>query len=233
MKTGFLVRDDAWRDTVTVAALDPFRGYGTALSRALPGAQRVLDAFHVIKLANDAVDETRRRVQQDALGHRGHNGDPLYQVRRLLRRGIETLTNRQVARLDAALAAGDPAGEVALAWQCAQQLRAVYHASTAEEGQDRARRILATFPSCPIPEIARLGRTLRGWRVEFFAYHDTGGASNGPTEAINLLIERSRRDAHGFRNFRNYRLRLLLSYGITWKTPSTAQIRTGSPRLVA
>jgi hypothetical protein len=91
----------------------------------------------------------------------------------------------------------------------------------------------ASCRCCPIPEIARLGRTLRAWRVEFLAYHDTSGASNGPTEAINLLIERSRRDTHGFRNFCNYQLRLLLSYGTTWNTHSTAQIRTRSPQLAA
>mgnify|MGYP001714281436 CR=1 FL=1 len=43
--------------------------------------------------------------------------------------------------------------------------------------------------TCPISEIARLGRTLRAWKGAFLAYFDTGGASNGPTEAINGIIE--------------------------------------------
>jgi len=160
---------------LAVAALDPFRGYAIALSSQLPQALRVLDAFHVVKLGNDAVDEVRRRVQQDTLGHRGRRDDPLYEVRRLLRRGVETLAARQISKLDGALAAGDPDGEVAMAWQCAQQLRAVYHAPTAHEGRRRGRRVLDSFPSCPIPEVARLGQTLRSWRVEFLAYHDTRG----------------------------------------------------------
>ncbi len=42
------------------------------------------------------------------------------------------------------------------------------------------------------------------------AYFDTTGVSNGGTEAVNLLIEKTRRIAHGFRNFDNYRLRILL-----------------------
>ena len=45
----------------------------------------MLDAFHIVKLAGDALDEVRRRVQQDTLGHRGRTGDPLYQIRNLLR----------------------------------------------------------------------------------------------------------------------------------------------------
>ncbi len=226
-------RDDQWRAAVTFAALDPFRGSGTALATALPDAVRVLDAFHCVKLANQVVDEVRRRVQQDTLGHRGRKHDPLYQVRRLLRRGAEHLTDVQRRRLATALAIGDPDGEVAMAWQCAQTLRSVYHAPNPAEGRRRAGKVLDSFPSCPIPELARLGRTLRSWRAEFLAYFDTGGASNGPTEAINLQIEKIRRTAHGFRNFRNYRLRLLLYSGIVWHTPRTAQIRTRRPRLVA
>lgn len=120
-----------------------------------------------------------------------------------------------------------------MAWQCAQTLRSVYHAPTPAEGRRRGGKVLNSFPSCPIPEVARLGRTLHSWRAEFLAYFDTGGASNGPTEAINLQVEKIRRTAHGFRNFRNYRLRLLLYSGIVWQTPPTAQIQTRRPRLVA
>jgi transposase len=69
----------------------------------------------------------------------------------------------------------------------------------------------ASFPTCPIPEIARLGRTLRAWRAEFLAYFDTHRVSNGGTEAINLIIEKTRRLAHGFRAFTPYRLRILLA----------------------
>ena len=63
------------------------------------------------------------------------------------------------------------------------------------------------------PEVARLGRTLRQWRTEFLGYFDTGGASNGGTEAMNGLIELHRRVARGFRNRDNYRLRMLLIGG--------------------
>ena len=65
-----------WRDGVTVAALDPFRGYATALRTSLPHATRVLDAFHVTRLGFAAVDDVRRRVQQDDLGHRGRKRRP-------------------------------------------------------------------------------------------------------------------------------------------------------------
>jgi hypothetical protein len=46
----------------------------------------------------------------------------------------------------------------------------------------------------------------------------TGRISNGPTEAVNLLIKKIPPIDHGFRNFRIYRLRLLLYCGISWQT---------------
>jgi len=45
------------------------------------------------------------------------------------------------------------------------------------------------------------------------AYFDTGGSSNGPTEAVNGIIERGRRTARGYRNPTNYQLRMLLIAG--------------------
>ena len=56
---------------MATASLDPFRGYATALTTQLPDAIRVLDPFHVVKLGLDCVDQVRRRVQQNTLGHRG------------------------------------------------------------------------------------------------------------------------------------------------------------------
>ena len=76
-----------------------------------------------------------------------------------------------------------------------------------------AARLIKRLPTCPIPEIARLGRTLRKWKEALDAYFDTDGASNGPTEAINGIIELGRRTARGYRNPTNYRLRMLLIAG--------------------
>ena len=111
------------------------------------------------------------------------------------------MTDKHRARIEAALQAGDPDWEVTIAWHCAQRLRAIYHAPTPAEGRALAERLLDSLPTCPIPGVARLGRTLRAWRGELLAYFDTGGASNGPTEAMNLLVEKARRVGHGYRNF--------------------------------
>jgi transposase len=167
----------------------------------------------VVKLGTQAIDEVRRRVPQENTGHRGRKNGPLYGIRTILRAGAEHLTDRQQQRLRRAIEADDHHDEVYVAWQCAQQLRSVYHQASPAEGRRIAKKIVNLFPTCTIPQIARLGRTLRQWKTPFLAYFDTGGASNGGTEAINGLIELRRRIARGFRNRHNYRLRALLIGG--------------------
>lgn len=206
-------RNEAFRAGITVATLDPFHGYKNALDDELEDAIAVLDAFHVVKLGTAAVDEVRRRVQQETLGHRGRKGDPLYGIRNVLRCGQEKLTDKQKARLAKALTADERHVEVEVAWRCAQQLRAAYRADNLTEGRRIAEQVLASFPTCPIPEIKRLGKTLKHWRDAFLAYFQTCRANNGGTEAINGLIELHRRVARGFRNRDNYRLRMLLIGG--------------------
>ncbi len=78
-------RGEDFRSGIQIATLDPFQGYKNAIDDQLQDAASVLDAFHIVKLAGDALDEVRRRVQQDTTGHRGRKGDPLYQIRNLLR----------------------------------------------------------------------------------------------------------------------------------------------------
>ncbi len=86
-----------------------------------------------------------------------------------------------------------------------------------------------------IDEGSRLARTVRLWEDEILAYHTTAGASNGRTEAHNLIIEKLRRLGHGYRNFTHYRLRLLLHTGVRWHTPPTVKIRarTHRPPMIA
>jgi transposase len=84
-----------------------------------------------------------------------------------------------------------------------------------------------------VPELVRLARTVDSWRAELLACVDTDRISNGPTEAINLLIKKIKRVGHGFRNFDNYRLRLLLHCGVEWHTPDATPIRGRLPRFVA
>jgi transposase len=226
-------RTHDWLARIATVALDPWRGYASALVVPLGHATVVVDHFHAIRLANTVVDQVRRRTQQATLGHRGRKRDPLYRIRKLLLTAAEQLTSRGRVRLRAGLAVGDPTGEVAVAWQGKELLRAVYAASDLAHARAALERFYRWADSVGVAELSRLARTVRAWEAEILAFHSTKGCSNGPTEAVNLLIKKVKRVGHGFRNFTNYRLRLLLHCGIRWQTHRTVRLRGRNPRFVA
>jgi transposase len=189
-------RDSVWRAGIVTAALDPYRGYasalGTALGTALPDAVRVLDAFHVVRLAFATVDEVRRRIQREHTGHRGRRDDSLYGIRRLLRRSHDHHSEHSWERLLAGLDAGDTHDEqLTRTWVATQDLRLIYHSRARARADGLLYRWLTYCADANIPELTRLARTIDSWRTELLAYFDTGGVSNGPTEATNLLIKKS------------------------------------------
>jgi transposase len=161
--------------TVELAALDPFRGYANAIRDELPDPIAVLDAFHVVELAGNVLDEIRRRVQQDTLHRRGHKNDPLYPIRRTLLTGEQHLTKRQRARLEQYLPLDDPTGKVELAWPIYQSGRGI--ANTSSVGRERAEKLLDVLHTCPHGEVARLGRPQRQWRPQTPAYLSTGSVN--------------------------------------------------------
>jgi transposase len=217
-----------WLAHIATVALDPWRGYASALAAPLGHATVVVDHFHAIRLANTVVDQVRRRTQQATLGHRGRKRDPLYRIRKLLLTAAEQLTQRGRVRLRAGLAAGDPGGGVVAAWQGKELLRAVYRAVGPAAARAALDRFYRWADGVQVPELSRLARTVRAWQAEILAFHATGGCSNGPTEAVNLLIKKVKRVGHGFRNFANYRL--LLHCGVRWQTHRTASLRARSLR---
>jgi Transposase len=108
--TGRVVRADPLGDRRLVG---PSR---LTFDTVLLWATQVADPFHLVKLANQRLDEVRRRVQNDTFGHRGYKHDPFYRSRRLLTRADERLDDRGRTRLVGLLDAGDPHGEVRTAW---------------------------------------------------------------------------------------------------------------------
>lgn len=202
-----------FRGGIQIATQDPFQGYKNVIDDQLKDATCVLDAFHIVKLGGAAVDDVRRRIQQETLGHRGRKGDPLCWIRHILRAGHERLTLSQQTRLETAFVADSAHVAVEVAYNGVQDLREVFDQATPIQRHRPAQRLIETLPSCPIPEIARLGKTLRRWKTAFLAYFDTDGASNGGTEATNGIIELGRRIVRGFRNCEHYRLRMLFITG--------------------
>ncbi len=214
-KTWLADRPPEWRDAVEVVAMDGFTGFKTATAEELPDAVPVMDPAHVVRLAGDALDRCRRRVQQAIHAHRGRTGDPLYRARRTLHTGANLLTDKQRRRLEDVFATEEHV-EVEATWGVYQRMIAAYR----EPDRTRGRTIMVTLIGslsrdvpAALTEIITLGRTLKQRAADILAYFDQPGTSNGPTKAINGRIEHLRGSALGFRNLTNYIARCLLEVG--------------------
>ncbi|MGH9205767.1 MAG: ISL3 family transposase [Acidimicrobiales bacterium] len=215
-----------WRKKVRYGTLDLSGPYRAVFDKMLPHATQVADPFHVVKWANTKLDECRRRVQNETLGHRGHKADPLYRCRRLLTKADERLDDHGREKLLGLLRAGDPRGDVTTAWHAKEAVRSLYthtDEATAHEWIDRLIEDMADNDN-PI-EVRSLSRTLKRWKEHVVAWHRCH-LSNGPTEAANNLIKRVKRAAFGFSRFRNYRVRALLYAG----KPNWRLLATVTPR---
>ena len=205
-----------WKDNIEIVAMDGFSGYKSAAASQLPGAVTVMDPFHVVHIAIDALEQCRQRVQQETLGHRGRKGDPLYAARKTLLTGTDILTDTSQARLDAVFACPDHA-DVHATWRIYQDLLAAYRDRDPRRGKNTLRQLITTLTRPGLPhtciELARMGRTFTRRAGDILAYFDHPHTSNGPTEAINGRLEHLRGIAQGFVNHRNYRLRCLLHSG--------------------
>ena len=219
-------RGPLWCAGVTAGAIDLSATYKSVFDEVLAHATLVADPFHVIKHANAKVDESRRRVQNEALGHRGHKADPLYKVRRMLTMAAERLDVDGKEKLLGLLKAGDRYGHVQATWTAKEAVRELYDVPTYELAQQFIDELIRDMADERWPvEVRSLGRTLKKWRDQIIAWHKLH-ITNGPTESMNNLAKRVKRVAFGFRSFRNYRIRALLYAG----KPNWSLLPTITPR---
>ena len=146
--------------------------YRKAYNRVLPNAVQVADPFHVIRLANQRLDDLRRRTQNETLGHRGRKDDPLYRIRRLLTAASERISDRGQTRLRGLLDAGDPHGEVRTAWHATETVRGIYKIDSPALALQYTLQLADDLQheSCP-PEINKLGRTIARWTPQITNWH--------------------------------------------------------------
>jgi transposase len=115
---------------------------------------------------------------------------------------------------------------VAIAYRVKERLRDFYRT----RDPDEARQILEELKSHCLrrampPEVQKLGRTIRTWFDKIANFH-LARVSNGPTESLNNLIKRIKRIGFGFRNFENYRIRVLLYAGKpNWRVLGSIVVR--------
>jgi len=205
------MRTPAWRDRIRYVAIDMCTVFVSAIRRYLPDATIVVDHFHIVKLANDTVAEVRRRIATQLRGRRGRATDPEYQVRNLLRRNREDLTGKAFTRLWDTLVDLDAPGVTILkAWIAKEELRRLLALATT--GADRSmisHRLYRFYTWCAdaaVPELERLATTISTWWPCIEAFIATG-ITNAASEGYNRIVKLDARNAYGYRNPANQRLR--------------------------
>ncbi len=202
-----------WNARIEWATLDLSASYRSVYDTMLPHAAQVADPFHVVRLANQALDECRRRVQNDTLGHRGRKTDPLYRARRRLLLAAERLSSDQRDHVRGLLRARDPHQEVWFAYCANEVVREIYAHTDPDLANDWVTAITRDFTDNEMPtEVRRLGRTIARWHHQIVAWHRSH-VTNGPTEAVNNLAKPIKRVAFGLTNFRHHRIPSLLYAG--------------------
>ena len=209
----------AWRDRIETVAIDMCSIYASAVRRMLPGAQLVVDLFHVVHLAVKMTGDVRRRVVRGKYGRRGRSGDPEYGIKGLLVRNLEHLSPGQFAKVTAALGS-DPGGqEIAAAWIGKEKLRHALNLRARVTGsvpceRNVRDRLFAFYDWCAqnddIPELLSLAKTVSRWESEIVAAVLTG-ITNSVSESLNRLAKLEARLAYGFRNPVNQRRRVRIA----------------------
>ena len=201
----------AWRDRIRYVAIDMCTVFVAAIRRYLPHATIVVDHFHVVKLANDTVAEVRRRIATQLRGRRGRKTDPEYTVRNLLRRNHEDLSDTAFAKLwNTLVDLEDPGLTILKTWIAKEELRRLL--ALAGTGADRSmisHRLYRFYTWCAdaaVPELERLARTIQTWWPAIEAFLHTT-ITNAASEGYNRVVKLDARNAYGYRNPANQRLR--------------------------
>jgi transposase len=198
-------RSDEFRAGIEFVAIDPAAVYASAIRTPglLPNATIVVDHFHLVQLANDALTKVRRRVTWDLRDRRGRKIDPEWANRRRLLRARERLSDKSFTKMWNAIVAEDDTGQILSAWIAKEELRTLL--STVCVGGDahltrhRLHRFLSWCIDSQIPELLTLAGTVDTWWPEINAFIQTG-ITNARTEGYNRLVKQVKRVACGFRN---------------------------------
>ena len=194
-------------DAVKAVSMDMSASFRPAVQSALPNAQIVVDHFHVIQHVMKAF-----RKEVSSWAHKREGMVLLYGKQHLFLRAKEALTEKETQDREK-IGARLPALEKA--WQLKEALRTWYATATVV---DAARRLDTWIKQVQEegPDVLREALSpFKNWRQEilaFFSFLPTL-VSNGFVEGKNNRTKAMMRQAYGYRNRYNLRMRILLGAG--------------------
>ena len=220
------------RRAIEVVTADGAKWIKTLVRRRCPNARWVMDPFHVVEWANDALDRVRREEWQAAkaearavVPRTGRRGRPrrnevapevaeelraraasIKNSRYALVKNPEDLTESQRAKLAEVRRAG---GRLFRAWDLKEDLRAVFRAGSSAEAEALLDAWLRAAAYCRIKPVVEVEKKVRRRRADVIAAVELG-IGNGRVESINNEIKVTVRMGYGFRNTDNLIALLML-----------------------
>lgn len=189
----FLARVRRSRARIQAVACDMAAGYWLALREQLPEAAVVFDHFHIIKLANEKIDDLRRAIQREAdiLGR-----DYLKNSRYLILTGRENVPDDKQEALAAALKFNEP---LSTAYYLKEDLRMLWSQPTAAQMRRHLDSWCQRALESGITQMITLATTLR-LHAEGILNHFHHPISTGKLEGLNNKIKTLKRKVYGFRD---------------------------------
>ncbi len=189
------------KDRVRVVCMDLASGYRALVRKHFPQARIVADRFHVIRLINHHFLACWRDIDPAGARNRG--------LLSLMRRHRHNLRPDQYLRL-AGYLASHPALELIYRFKqrlCYLLLKKHRTRKQCELLAPRFLRAVYQLRRARLPQQVQLGETLHSWSAEI-ATMWRFTRNNAITEGFHTKMEVLQRQAYGFRNFQNYRLRV-------------------------
>ena len=194
------------KEQVQAVAMDMWQAYQNSVDAHVPDAEIVHDRFHISKHLNEAVDKVRRaehkslmQVGDETL--KGTRSLWLYNLENLSeqkRREFESLKNAEL--------------KTARAWAIREQFRWFWDCRTAEEGEEFFHAWYAWAIRSRLAPVKRVAKMIKG-RLDNVLSWFPHRISNSLAEGFNSVIQSLKAAARGFRNFANYRTRILFFCG--------------------
>lgn len=196
-------------EAIEHACMDMSGAYLKGVTASLPQAQISYDRFHVIALANAAMDEVRRsEMRTDSAAVNQALGTTDRKVLKSLMWGMrKSPQNWSSRQLDAMHWLQHSNLRSARAWRLKQALREVYaqavHSNDAQQAEQLLRAWLSWAKRCRLDPFKRLAATLTE-RLPGVVRGMLDGRSNAYVEAMNGLLQQTKTAARGFRTVRNF-----------------------------
>jgi transposase len=192
------------RSKVEAAAMDMSAGFAAATRAQAPQAAIVHDKFHVAKLLNDAVDQTRRAEHQQL---HAEGDDTLKNTRYLWLHGQlpETKQASFADLLEINL-------KTARAWAYKEQFVEFWGQPDAAQGFDFFTQWKRSVMRSRLTKVKAVAKTLHQHLTNMLTYF-MHPITNAVSEGFNSRIQAIKADARGFRRFINYRSRILFHCG--------------------